>query len=218
MLKRHVLLSSLILAAPLFAASVGDPIDKVLAEKGKPAGRVDAGSTVVLTYEDTVIKCREGLVTEIKSAKGGNVTVTRTAAKPMSKAAPGAARSSQATWTSDYTAALDTAKAQQRTVFLFFTGSDWCGWCKKLNSEILNTPEFSAFAGEKLLLVELDYPRDIQQPQALVEQNQKLARQYKIEGYPTVVLLNPDGRQVARLGYQEGGPAPFIERLRGHTN
>lgn len=117
------------------------------------------------------------------------------------------------TWSTDYKAALAQAKAGNRNVMLFFTGSDWCSWCKKLNKEILSTPEFSKYAAEKLVLVELDFPRSKAQPAAVKAQNAKLQDQFKIEGYPTVIVLNGDGKKVGELGYQEGGPQPFIDAL-----
>jgi thioredoxin-related protein len=113
----------------------------------------------------------------------------------------------------DFAAARDQAKAQGRHVFLFFTGSDWCGWCQRLNQEILSTPEFAQYAGEHLILVELDFPRGKPQSQALVAQNARLQQQYRIRGYPTVIVLDSSGRAVGHLGYQEGGPGPFLEAL-----
>lgn len=120
----------------------------------------------------------------------------------------------EATWTTDYAAAVKEAKAQNRQVFLFFTGSDWCGWCKRLNREILATPEFAQFAGEKLVLVELDFPRSKPISPAVKAQNAKLAKEHGIEGYPTVIVLDGAGRKVGELGYQAGGPGPFIDALK----
>ncbi len=116
-------------------------------------------------------------------------------------------------WKTDYAAALQQAKAENRHVFLFFTGSDWCGWCKRLNKEILSTPEFAQYAKEKLILVELDFPKKRKLTATVKAQNAKLADKYKIEGYPTVIILDGNGNKVGRLGYQEGGPGPFIARL-----
>ncbi len=117
-------------------------------------------------------------------------------------------------WMTDYNAALAKAKAENKNVFVFFTGSDWCGYCIKLQKEILTTAEFSAYAREKLVLVELDFPRRKQQPEAVKAQNRKLAQSMGIEGYPTVVVLNSAGKPVGKLGYQEGGPGPFIASLK----
>ena len=97
---------------------------------------------------------------------------------------------------------------------MFFTGSDWCGWCKRLEAEILGTPEFRDFARESLVLVKLDFPRRVEQSAELKAQNSRLAQKYGIEGYPTVVVLDQSGREIGRTGYQRGGPGPFIESLR----
>jgi thioredoxin-related protein len=117
-------------------------------------------------------------------------------------------------WMTDYQQALARAKVERRNVFLFFTGSDWCEWCHRLEKEILTTAEFRDYAKEKLLLVTLDFPKQTPQSEAQRNQNLALAEQYRISGYPTVIILNPTGRLVKRLGYQEGGPGPFIETLR----
>ena len=119
----------------------------------------------------------------------------------------------QLVWQTDYPAALNQARAENRRVLLFFTGSDWCSWCRRLNKEILSTPEFARYSQENLVLVEVDFPKKRPQSSTLKAQNAKLAKQYKIEGYPTVIILDSSGKKIDELGYQEGGPAPFISRL-----
>jgi thioredoxin-related protein len=119
----------------------------------------------------------------------------------------------QLVWQTDYAAALNQAKAENRWVFLFFTGSDWCPWCMRLNKEILSTSEFVQYSKEKLILVEVDFPKKRAQSGSLKAQNAKLAKRYKIEIYPTVVVLDSAGKKIDQLGFQEGGPAPFISRL-----
>ncbi len=194
------------------ATSVGDSRTQVIAEKGQPSSQAEAGSVVILNYADVSIKCRDDLVVEIREVKPGRVPVAHSEApKPVPKKA---AEDAPSVWTTDYKAALAVAANQHRNVFLFFTGSDWCGWCKKLDGEILSTPEFKAYAGAKLVLVELDFPRQKEQSEAVKSQNQELQRQFKIQGYPTVIVLNPQGESVGRFGYQPGGPEPFIARLK----
>jgi protein disulfide-isomerase len=125
---------------------------------------------------------------------------------------------SAAEWLTDAPAAQAKARAENKLVFLYFTGSDWCGWCKKLKGEILSTPQFEAYARGNLVLVELDFPRRKAQSPALQEANQALAQQYGIEGYPTVIVLDSFGRQLGQLGYEEAGPEAFLaelQKLRG---
>lgn len=98
-------------------------------------------------------------------------------------------------------------------MLLDFTGSDWCGWCKRLNAEVFSKPEFQQYAAKNLVLIELDFPRSKPQTDSLKKQNMQLASQYQIEGFPTVIVLNAEGKKVGELGYMEGGPDAFIAAL-----
>jgi len=119
-------------------------------------------------------------------------------------------------WLTDLKVAQDRAYAENRLVLINFTGSDWCGWCIKLKSEVFNSSEFNAFAERHLMLVEVDFPKRkaISAQQRAV--NKGLANKYGIQGYPTVVLLNAKGNEIGRLGYMQGGPAAFIKAIRQH--
>jgi protein disulfide-isomerase len=193
--------------------------EEVLAEKGPPTGRAEMGDSVILRYPDGSIRLKAGKVVAVNLKPGGTAS-----ARPV-RAAPPSHTETRAThpaaeavrpalvWRTDYRAALAEAKEHDRHVFLFFTGSDWCGWCMRLQKEILTTPEFARYAEEKLVLVEVDFPREKSQAPALKKQNAALQRAFQIEGYPTVVVLDADGKAVGRLGYQEGGPKPFVHQL-----
>jgi thioredoxin-related protein len=116
-------------------------------------------------------------------------------------------------WLTDYGAAKSQAKSDNKLVLLDFTGSDWCGWCKRLNAEVFSKPQFQQYAAKNLVLVELDFPRFKEQSDAVKKQNGELASEYGIEGFPTLIVLNPAGKKVGELGYMEGGPDVFIAAL-----
>jgi protein disulfide-isomerase len=116
-------------------------------------------------------------------------------------------------WTTDYKKAVEQAKSEKKLVLLDFTGSDWCGWCIKLNKEVFSQDKFKEYAKKNLVLVEVDFPRAKEQSAELKKQNQDLQDKYKIEGYPTIIVLNGDGQNVGQLGYMEGGPDAFIAEL-----
>ena len=118
-----------------------------------------------------------------------------------------------ATWLTDYPAAQAQAARENKFVFLDFTGSDWCGWCKRLKAEVFDHPEFAAYAASNLVLVEVDFPRHKSQPAGQKEANQKLAEKYGIPGFPTVILLDGTGQRVGQLGYQPGGVSVFVETM-----
>jgi protein disulfide-isomerase len=118
-----------------------------------------------------------------------------------------------ANWTTDYAAAREQAKAENRPILLEFTGSDWCPPCQRLNAEVFSRSEFSAFADENLILVKLDFPRRTEQAPELAAQNRRLAEKYGIQGFPTVVILSPSGEEIGRTGYRRGGVASYIRHL-----
>ena len=123
-----------------------------------------------------------------------------------------------ANWETDYAKALETAKRENKQVFLDFTGSDWCGPCIQLQKRAFSRPEFINYAQKNLILVEIDYPQRKKQSPALVKQNERLAKQYGIEekGYPTLVLLDPAGKIVRELsGYNGETAADIIAWIEG---
>jgi thioredoxin-related protein len=122
-------------------------------------------------------------------------------------------------WETNYTAALEQAAKQDKMVLLDFTGSDWCGWCIKLQKDTFSKPEFQKFAAESLVLLELDFPRNKVQGDELKKQNEELAEKFGIQGFPTLVLLDPQGKEAARnVGYLQGGPEAFIQWVESARN
>jgi len=123
---------------------------------------------------------------------------------------------SEGEWLTDLPKALAKAKDEKKLVLLDFTGSDWCGWCIKFNKEVLATPEFKQYANKNLVLVELDFPRRKALSPELKKANEALKDKYRVDGFPTFVVLNGDGREVGRqVGYSEGGPKAFVAKLEG---
>src|SRR5574343_419862 len=90
------------------------------------------------------------------------------------------------TWQTDMNKAVEISKKTKKPLLLFFTGSDWCGWCIRLQKEVLKTPEFAKWAKDNVVLVELDFPRRAQQSPELVKQNMELQQVLGVRGYPTV--------------------------------
>ena len=127
---------------------------------------------------------------------------------PSTQGAP-----SKSGWITSYEKGQQEAKASNKLVLLDFTGSDWCGWCKLLDREVFSKPQFKEYADKNLVLVELDFPKTKPMPAETRAQNTRLARQYQVAGFPTIILLNGDGRVVGALGYVEGGPDAFIAEL-----
>jgi thioredoxin-related protein len=212
-------LTAAVILSPLYALNQGDSLEHVLAEKGKPLSRAEAGSMVILNYADCSVQLRDDQVVSIKTKAQAQGPLTHASAQPIAATHVAAKDTSSGSdeevgdWNTDVRAAIAQAQSQNKHIFLFFTGSDWCGWCKRLNREILSTSDFQKYANDKLVLVKLDFPRHHPQAADVKQQNEQLAAHFRIEGFPTVIVLDPNGRPVGKLGYQEGGPAPFIQAL-----
>jgi thioredoxin-related protein len=120
----------------------------------------------------------------------------------------------KADWETDYKKAQQTAKEQHKLLLINFTGSDWCGYCIQFDRTILSKQEFKDYANKNLVLLEIDFPRRKEQSDAVRTQNQRLGSEYQIQAFPTVVILNGDGRKVWEYeGYFADGPQAFIAEL-----
>ena len=117
-------------------------------------------------------------------------------------------------WETDFEKASSAAKASGKYMLLDFSGSDWCGWCIKLEREVFSQDTFKDFAEENLVCVLVDFPRAKEQAEELKQQNLELARKYEIKGYPTIIVLSPDGRTVGKTGYLQGGPWEYARHLK----
>lgn len=115
--------------------------------------------------------------------------------------------------------ALAAAKANGQYIYVCFSGSDWCGWCKRLEQEVLSKPEFKTALNGKFQLVYIDNPqnKEVLSDRAKVE-NPKLVKKYEVRGYPSALILSPEGEQIGRTGYKKGGPEKYAEMLLRYTN
>ncbi len=117
-------------------------------------------------------------------------------------------------WVTDYEGAIELAKKENRPILVDFTGSDWCGWCKKLDRETFDKAAFKDYAKQNLVLLYLDFPSDKPQSDELKEQNNKLKNKFGVRGFPTLVLLDSDGKKIwENVGYLSGGPDAMIAAI-----
>jgi thioredoxin-related protein len=129
------------------------------------------------------------------------------------------AESQELKWYTDMSVATDLAIKENKPMFLFFTGSDWCGWCIRLQNEVFKTSEFIKWASNDVILVEIDFPRKNEQTDAVKMQNAQLQQQLQVRGYPTVWFVSATKTADAKVnlnalgssGYLAGGPQVWLE-------
>ena len=111
-------------------------------------------------------------------------------------------------WLTDLAKAQEKAKTEKKMVLVDFTGSDWCPPCKALHSNVLTSEEFSTFAKDNLVLVEIDFPNKKPQSADLKKANKELAKKYEVKGYPTVIVFDSQGKQLSKkVGYDKSTTA-----------
>jgi len=119
-------------------------------------------------------------------------------------------------WETNLDTALQQAKKENKAVLVNFTGSDWCIWCKRLSSEVFQQKAFKDYADESLVLVMLDFPKDKPQSDETKAYNNNLAQKYGIQGFPTILIFDSQGKMVAQTGYQPGGPEKYVEQIKSY--
>jgi protein disulfide-isomerase len=133
------------------------------------------------------------------------------------------AQKEQLTWYTDLNEASKISAKTNKPLMLFFTGSDWCGWCVRLQKEVFLTDDFKKWAADNVILVDVDFPKDkSKQSIELQNQNNLLARQYEVRGYPTVWFVAAAGSagnyqysKLGQSGYMAGGPSVWTSNANG---
>jgi protein disulfide-isomerase len=126
-------------------------------------------------------------------------------------------------WHTDLNKAIELSNKENKPMMLFFTGSDWCGWCVKLKKEVFSQSEFKQWAQDNVILVEVDFPKYTPQPEELKTQNRMLQQQFSVMGYPTCWFVKADklkdGKvnftQLGSKGYEAGGPTNWVTKATG---
>lgn len=131
------------------------------------------------------------------------------------------------TWYTDAQKASDVSQKTKKPIFGFFTGSDWCGWCHKLVSNVFDKPEFKAWASKNVILLELDFPRNKKLPDELAQQNNGLQQAFKVQGFPTIWLFNLEKdaannkfsiNALGSLGYPQSAPGKEVTAFLDNAN
>ena len=104
-------------------------------------------------------------------------------------------------WLTNIDQAIAQSMETEKPIMLFFTGSDWCGWCKRLVKEVFDQKEFKDWAKDKIIPVELDFPRRTKLDENLITQNRQLQRLFAVQGYPTIWLVRPQYQEEKKINF-----------------
>lgn len=118
------------------------------------------------------------------------------------------------TWYATLEEAMEVAQKKHKPILMQFSGSDWCKWCIKLNNEVFLTKEFTDWAKNNIILINLDFPRRTPQTEKVKQYNNAQMQKYGVRGFPTVLLLNEYGNVVQQTGYLPGGPTVYIKHIK----
>lgn len=125
-----------------------------------------------------------------------------------------ATQGSKIQWHDDYQAALTESKSTKKPLLLVFTGTGWCTYCKKLEQEVFSTSQFAKAAGDQYVFVKMEYDyRGIPLAKQFQKQHQELSRQYNIQSYPTVIIVNSEEQILLTTGYRAGGGERYAAYL-----
>lgn len=122
-------------------------------------------------------------------------------------------------WITDLEQAYQLSKKTKKPILANFTGSDWCGWCKRLTANVFTHQEFKDWATKNVILLELDYPRRKEIPEEVRGQNASLQQAFQVSGFPTIWLfrLEKDGanNQFNIIPLGKTGYADSVEKFTG---
>lgn len=182
---------------------------------------VDANGMVSVVYTNAEGEMMNTLCKAIDLGRNPKPTVVKPASKPESPPTSGTPAPpveaepavTDEGWASTTTQAFHDSELHHRMILIYFTSSDSCALCQKIDAEILNQQEFMDYAKKNVILLKADFPKQTVPSEEIQKQNQELASKYKVTKYPTILLVDTKGKPVGKADYMEGGPAAFISEL-----
>ena len=136
-------------------------------------------------------------------------------AKSKTRSVAGKVQAGKAVWKTDIKAAIAEAQKSNKQILVLLTGSDWCGYCMKLDKAVFSHKSFPALA-KNLVLVKADFPRKKLSPE-LQKQANEVKMMFPANGFPTVYLLDPNGKVLDKqVGFGGGTPGSYMKRFKGY--
>jgi len=125
--------------------------------------------------------------------------------------------SADSDWLQDFNEAKKKAEKEKLLILADFSGSDWCGWCIKLDKEVFSQKEFKEFAKKNFVLFLADFPSKTKLPPNIEKQNNELAEKYGVDGFPTVIIMDKTGKVLDKTSPGGMNVKEFISYLKKFT-
>lgn len=191
------------LAAQVSGQQVGSSREAVLEALGQPSGIAQVGNREVMSYAERRITLVDGVVTRIEGTAPAAAPTKSTASHTSPTSTRTAASERPAMpltgWLNNYQVAKEQAALHRRPILILFTGSDWCPPCIAFERGIAADPRFRNFASANLVLFKADFPRGFALPPAIKAQNEALAQEFGVRGFPTIMAVNAAGKRLGTL-------------------
>lgn len=114
-------------------------------------------------------------------------------------------------WYHDYDKTFAVAKKKDLPLFLFFSGTDWCPWCKKLEKNVLSNPEFYQGLTDQYVFCMVDFPMKNSIDEQQLKRNKALMQEYEVIGFPTIAIVDVEKGLIAKIGYLTISPLEYRE-------
>jgi len=114
--------------------------------------------------------------------------------------------------------AYEQSQKSGKPIMANFTGSDWCGWCKRLDKSVFHHQEFKDWAKKNVVLLELDFPRRFQVPAYIKEQNSNLQRAFGVSGFPTIWLFDLKKDDAGQFNVEALGKTGYTKTVAEFTD
>lgn len=122
-----------------------------------------------------------------------------------------------ANWLTDFEVAKERSIKENKPIMLYFTGSNWCGYCVVLEKKVFSKKAFIDYSNEELILMYLDFPRGKRLSTELEKQNYTLLDKYG-STIPDISFINSQGKLLGNTGYiptyVKQGAEAYVEHLK----
>lgn len=115
-------------------------------------------------------------------------------------------------WQPSYQAAVSASRSLSKPILILFTGTSWCPACLTLERNVLTKPEFAQAIGNQLIFLKAEFSNHTAE---YIETSpfKFLLDRYKVDTFPTMIIINPEGHVLFSVAYQGGKAGVYINDI-----